>query len=770
LDRCALFVDANYALGEGALVVHGTRNRDSVSWDYAGLLKLLASVSRDRTGLPLLRCYWYDTASDGGRAAEHEALADVPGIKLRLSKARPTRKEGVEAEIRKDLTALARNRAVSDVIIVSAEEDLAPVIAEIQDLGIRTVLFHIANNAGWAISRTLRQECDDVIEVGAAHLQPYVDLISGAEPQLPAASFRELAGAATQASGPHPAIEAPPMRLYGSTLASDYEHAAVVGAGQVQGHRQDPPRFAENGETTRGVAGGDDSPRLAPAAQHMQGSGSSQGQPTGHAPAVQPSMTQAAGGQGSPGQLAREQSAQPPLGQAAAGQAPGYPMHAQQQSGLQPPGQPEHGQQPLGAPATARQNLLPEPHRGQPQVGADIGFDAGRFGGQQNHGPVGQPHDQQSGFDQRGGPDDSRGQPDSLGLSSRQAMNGASQSGPGQNGVGRLPLGQQQPGQAQFGQAQFGQAQFGQAQFGQGTLAHDRFGQAPPSHVAGAPGPPGNGVGNEGPGGYGGSGADGQRANGSHLAGQRGNGPHVGGFPSHGVPPTGAPPTAMAAGGMPANGMSSEPSVMPGQASRGAGTQPGGLGATHHQDAAFGQAGSGQPGLGHTGAGPGSRHGSHAAPAMPSAAVRPDMMALDNQRAPSQQRQLPPDNGMPYAQDRSMPHGPGQSTHFSGQVATSAYGQDSYASQHSAVAPVAISVGDAVQSAHAEGFGFGEAVARDAPALWLEAVLARKPRMPSDLEARLLQGSALPIDSLLHDEVRHALRRGFWDALERSRR
>jgi hypothetical protein len=84
--------------------------------------------------------------------------------------------------------------------------------------------------------------------------------------------------------------------------------------------------------------------------------------------------------------------------------------------------------------------------------------------------------------------------------------------------------------------------------------------------------------------------------------------------------------------------------------------------------------------------------------------------------------------------------------------------------------PVAISLADAVQAAHTEGFGFGDAVARDAPALWLEAVLARKPRMPSDLEARLLQGSALPIDSLLHDEVRHALRRGFWDALERSRR
>ncbi len=84
--------------------------------------------------------------------------------------------------------------------------------------------------------------------------------------------------------------------------------------------------------------------------------------------------------------------------------------------------------------------------------------------------------------------------------------------------------------------------------------------------------------------------------------------------------------------------------------------------------------------------------------------------------------------------------------------------------------PAAVSLADAVQSAHEEGQEFGSTVARDAPALWLEAVLARKPRMPSDLEARLLQGSSLPIDFLLHDEVRHALRRGFWDALERARR
>lgn len=97
------------------------------------------------------------------------------------------------------------------------------------------------------------------------------------------------------------------------------------------------------------------------------------------------------------------------------------------------------------------------------------------------------------------------------------------------------------------------------------------------------------------------------------------------------------------------------------------------------------------------------------------------------------------------------------------------YGGPQPAPPRAAAPPPAVSLADAVQAAHGEGFNFGQTVARDAPALWLEAVLARKPRMPSDLEARLLQDSSLPIDSLLHDEVRHALRRGFWDALERSR-
>src|ERR1035441_7892784 len=164
------------------MAVHGTRRGESVSWDYEGLLQLLSSLARERSGLPVLRCYWYEATVDGRRTAEHDALADVPGIKLRVAKIRPGRREGVETEIHRDLTTLARNNAISDALVVSAEEDLAQVIADVQDLGLRVTLVHIAVDGNWTISRALRQESDDILEIGGEQLRPYVELIAGAHP------------------------------------------------------------------------------------------------------------------------------------------------------------------------------------------------------------------------------------------------------------------------------------------------------------------------------------------------------------------------------------------------------------------------------------------------------------------------------------------------------------------------------------------------------------------------------------------------------------
>ncbi|MGV9538553.1 NYN domain-containing protein, partial [Streptosporangium sandarakinum] len=185
MDRCALFVDAGYLLADGAMAAHGTRHREAVTWDYPGLLKLLNTLCRERTGLPVLRCYWYEATVEGRRTPEHDTLADIPGLKLRLSRIRPGRREGVDAQVHRDLMTLARNNAVCDAVVVSGDEDLAQVVCDAQDLGVRVTVVHIGADGSWAVSRSLRQECDDLIEIGAGHLRPYVTL-NGAAADSPA--------------------------------------------------------------------------------------------------------------------------------------------------------------------------------------------------------------------------------------------------------------------------------------------------------------------------------------------------------------------------------------------------------------------------------------------------------------------------------------------------------------------------------------------------------------------------------------------------------
>ncbi len=261
MDRCALFVDAGYALADGAMAVHGTRRRDSVSWDHAGLLKLLAGLARDRTGLPVLRCYWYE-AADGGRTAEHDELAEMPGLKLRLVNTRPGRREGIESQLRRDVVTLAKSGAIADAFIASADEHLAEIVAEVQDLGLRVVVLHIASDGGWTIPQPLRQECDDIVEISGVHLRPFVDLIRGAEPSVSdhhyagaghgsrshADGDASMAAAMSHAGLPAQALPAPVGAYQPS--ASDYG-ASGYGA---SGYSSAQP-YANGGQGQTGAAG-----------------------------------------------------------------------------------------------------------------------------------------------------------------------------------------------------------------------------------------------------------------------------------------------------------------------------------------------------------------------------------------------------------------------------------------------------------------------------------------------------------------------------------
>src|SRR5215469_5780195 len=261
VDRCALFVDAGYVLADGGMAVHGTRRRESVSWDYEGLLRLLSNLATERSGLPLLRCYWYEATMEGRRDADHDVLADIPGVKLRIAKKRPGRREGVESEIHRDLETLARNKAVSDAFVVSAEEDLAPVIADVQDLGLRVTLLNIGANGDWTVSRALRQECDDLMNITTEHLRPHVELISGAEP--PRADEHDGASLVALRSA---------ANGYGQTeRAAAYAPAPIaVVPDAVVTH--DPPDWRDPAPAAQGATPARREPLQAPAATASAGS------------------------------------------------------------------------------------------------------------------------------------------------------------------------------------------------------------------------------------------------------------------------------------------------------------------------------------------------------------------------------------------------------------------------------------------------------------------------------------------------------------------
>jgi NYN domain len=739
VDRCALLVDAGYVLADGAMAVHGTSQRGSVSWDYAGLVKLLTGLSRDRTGLPVLRCYWYEATVEGRRTPEHETLADLPGLKLRLGRIRPGRREGVETEMHRDLATLARNRAVSDAVIASAQEDLTEIVAEVQDLGMRVVIVHITVDGNWTISRPLRQECDDIVDVSGAHLRPFVDLIAGAEPTdrgeqysndsyqpraLEARGYetggyqrRGLAnghgigiGAVTHQGLPAAALPAPPT-IYTAPVVEEYQRSA-----QPAGPGARNPDSVSAGSMDHDSAGAMGSGAMGPDPAGSMGPDSAGQGSMGTGPMGTGPMGTGPMGTGPMGSASLVPS--PP--------APPPPPALPGPAAMVPPAQ---ASPPPAVPPPA---AGPAAQAGPPaQVGSSYqAAPPAQVGSSYQAGPVHQFDHGARAAEQvvpQGGHAISPGQPgEQEADAARNSLRAHDAPGSGRPGAhaSQPPMAQPPMAQAPARRAPLPSPMPqspgpGNVPFGPGQGEYRSPGPAGPRSGL----PVREGTVREGPGPRDGMSRDGMAVPGTEAG--RPAGPAAARFADVSVPaqpasaPSGPaqqmPPQPMPGQQMPARQMSSQQmssQQMPGQ---------------QYPPAPQGQ---------FSGNGP---------------AQMPPYQQFHGPQ-PGQQPASGPGSGYPTPQHEQGPYSEPQPAHAS-------------ASQ-----PMTVSLADAVQAAHAEGFGFGDAVARDAPALWLEAVLARKPRMPSDLEARLLQGSALPIDSLLHDEVRHALRRGFWDALERSRR
>lgn len=164
MDRCAVFVDAGYLYAEGGKLCCGTPSRQRLLLDAHGIVRHLTTLAEAQCGLPVLRTYWYDGAKDGVPTTAQQIIAALPNVKLRLGRLNSRQEQkGVDALIYRDLMTLARERAISDALLVSGDEDLREGVRAAQDMGVRVTLVGIDTaGKGFNQSRDLINEADEI--------------------------------------------------------------------------------------------------------------------------------------------------------------------------------------------------------------------------------------------------------------------------------------------------------------------------------------------------------------------------------------------------------------------------------------------------------------------------------------------------------------------------------------------------------------------------------------------------------------------------------
>jgi NYN domain len=79
----------------------------------------------------------------------------------------------VDAQIRADMEALARHRAITDAVLVAGDEDMVPAVEAAQAFGVRVHLWGIEPPFGTNQAERLVWESDTVEVLDRAFLEPY---------------------------------------------------------------------------------------------------------------------------------------------------------------------------------------------------------------------------------------------------------------------------------------------------------------------------------------------------------------------------------------------------------------------------------------------------------------------------------------------------------------------------------------------------------------------------------------------------------------------
>ena len=177
MDRMAVFVDAGYFFAAGAEAAHGAPiNRKVTSLKQADQMvrDLNGKAAAAASNMNLLRTYWYDAMPGSRPSLEQTTLAHLSGVKVRFGVLNSKgQQKGVDSLIVTDLIDLARNRAISDAVLISGDEDLRIAVEIAQTFGVRVHIL-AAGNAAKNVSPDLKMEADSVTELDGAWFKQHL--------------------------------------------------------------------------------------------------------------------------------------------------------------------------------------------------------------------------------------------------------------------------------------------------------------------------------------------------------------------------------------------------------------------------------------------------------------------------------------------------------------------------------------------------------------------------------------------------------------------
>jgi uncharacterized LabA/DUF88 family protein len=174
LARYAVIVDVGYIYAAAGELLFNTSSRREFRVDAD---KLIGALTRHADGLvrgELLRVYWYDAARDRVPTIDQRVIAQMPWVKLRLGNLNARgQQKGVDAQIRADMEALARHRAITDAVLIAGDEDMVPAVEAAQAFGVRVHLWGVEPPFGTNQAERLVWEADTVEVLDRPFLEPY---------------------------------------------------------------------------------------------------------------------------------------------------------------------------------------------------------------------------------------------------------------------------------------------------------------------------------------------------------------------------------------------------------------------------------------------------------------------------------------------------------------------------------------------------------------------------------------------------------------------